>query len=169
MDSTSVSPACSPLLGHPSDCPSSPPLCKREAGRLQSFPGWTSASPFIHKHCFYPEPRFVLCTHRGSPFRRGDVCFRRFYLLLYQTPPGTSLFQAAHLGTLPCHGRQGLVLVWFFNLSERAPASSAARTAVLGFWQQVSSGAENSPTGENSSFSKDKSLRRCLSLRRHPQ
>lgn len=60
INSTSVSPACSPLLGHPCDCPHSPPLCRKEAGQASlhgqmHFPSSTNT-------IFTLSP-VVLCTH----------------------------------------------------------------------------------------------------------
>lgn len=110
----------------------------------------------------------ALCTHRRSQFRRGDVCFRQFYFLLYRTPH-ISLFQAAHLGTLPSNCRQGLVWVWFF--AERVPASSVACQLFLARHSRCLLESRTAPLGKAVEFLKgQKSQESCfLSLRSHPQ
>lgn len=139
IDSTSVSPACSPLLGHPCDCPHSPPLCRKEAGQavvLLCMDKCISPHP---QTLFLPRVRLFFAHIEGVGLGE-ETSVSGGFIFFYIKHLSAPLYFKLLIWEL-CHPTAGKVLFWFGFFTERVPASSVGCTAVLGSSQQVPSGA----------------------------
>lgn len=169
INSTSVSPACSPLLGHPCDCPHSPPRCRKEAGQAAVLLCMDKCISPHPQTLFLPRVRLFFAHIEGVGLGE-ETSVSGGFIFFYIKHLSAPLYFKLLIWEL-CHPTAGKVLFWFGFLLSECQLPLLAAQLFLAPLSRCLLEHRAAPPGKTVEFLKgQKSQEVCfLSLRSHPQ